>query len=257
MSKLQWVPTPSFLYRNYLYLRIASMFPKTSRFLDVGSGNGDFVKKLLSLGYTGESLDYSTKAVKFMKKHLGLCKGIVVRLGDIFTFRPTQKYDVIFSFEVLEHVEEDTSAMKKMYGFLKPGGSFVMSVPAHMALWANVDDMKGHFRRYERQELKNKLEEAGFKVKSIWCYGFPFLRLIRLISSGGNLIKSNIPGQKAQKTGESSIQQEYNPVFAPVISSPLITVPLFSIMNLFLNTDLGLGYIVVAQKPTSLKSKKK
>lgn len=257
MSKLQWVPTPSFLYRNYLYVKIAKMFPKWSYFLDVGSGNGDFVKKLLALGYTGESLDYSPKAIEFMKKHLGSIEGIVIRMGNIFTFRPVKKYDVVFSFEVLEHVREDAKAMKKMYDFLKPGGSFVMSVPAHMALWANVDVLKGHFRRYEREELRKKLKDAGFKVKSIWCYGFPFLRMIRFFSSSGNFIKSNIPGQKAQKTGESSIQQEYNPIFAPIISSSLVTIPLFAIMNLFLNTDLGLGYIVVAQKPTSLKPKKK
>ncbi len=233
------------------------MFPKHSRFLDVGSGNGDFVKKLLSLGYTGESLDYSHKAIEFMKKHLGSSKGIVIRLGNIFTYRPVKKYDVVFSFEVLEHVKEDAKAMMKIYSFLKPGGSFVMSVPAHMALWANVDVLKGHFRRYERKELKNKLEKAGFVVHSIWCYGFPFLRLIRFFSSSGEFIKSNIPGLKSQKTGESSIQQEYNPIFAPIISSPLVTIPLFAIMNLFLNTDLGLGYIVVARKPTSLKSKKR
>lgn len=257
MSKLQWVPTPSFLYRNYLYLKIAKSLPTSSRFLDIGSGNGDFVKKLLALGYTGESLDYSPKAIKFMKKHLGKVKGITIRLGNIFKFHPLKKYDVTFCFEVLEHVKEDAKAMQKIFYFLKPGGTFIMSVPAHMALWANVDVIKGHFRRYEREELCTKLKKAGFKIQSIWSYGFPFLRLIRSFSSSGEFIKSSIPGLKSQKTGESSIQQEYNPVFAPFVSSPLVTIPLFAIMNLFLSTDFGLGYIVVAKKPTSLESKKR
>lgn len=257
MSKLQWVPTPSFLYRNYLYMRVASSLPTSSRFLDVGSGNGDFVKKLLALGYTGESLDYSPKAVSFMKKHLGNAKGVAIRLGDIFKFRPKNKFDIVFCFEVMEHVNKDAEAMKKIFDFIKPDGVFVLSVPAHMSLWANIDKIKGHFRRYERDELKDKLEKVGFKVQTIWCYGFPFLRLIRAISSSGKFIKSNIPNQKAKKTSESSIQQEYNPIFAPLISSPFVTIPLFAIMNLFLDTDWGLGYVVVAQKPTSLKSKKR
>src|SRR3990167_6998369 len=107
MQELKWVPTPSFLYRNYLYLRIARSLPSNTYFLDIGSGNGDFVKKMLSLGFKGESLDYSPKAVNFMRRQMGKNPNINIRLGNIFTFKSQKKFDAIFAFETLEHIKDD------------------------------------------------------------------------------------------------------------------------------------------------------
>ena len=214
MQELKWVPTPSFLYRNYLYLRIARSLPSNTYFLDIGSGNGDFVKKMLSLGFKGESLDYSPKAVSFMRRQMGKNPNINIRLGNIFTFKSQKKFDTIFAFETLEHIKDDGPCMEKIFQLLKPGGMFIMSVPAHMSLWDKVDELKGHFRRYEKNDLVSQIEKTGFLLQKFWCYGFPFLNLIRLISGSGALIESPVPGQKTQRTEESSIQLEYNPILA-------------------------------------------
>lgn len=249
MQELKWVPTPSFLYRNYLYLQIAKSLPADTYFLDVGSGNGDFVKKILSLGFKGESVDYSPKAVNYMRQQVGKNSNIKIRLGNIFTFKSQKKFDAIFAFETLEHIKDDYLCMKKIFQLLKPGGVFIMSVPAHMSLWDKVDELKGHFRRYEKNNLKAQIEKSGFSIQKFWCYGFPFLNLIRLVSGSGSLIETPIPGQKTQRTEESSIQLEYNPLLAPLVTSPIITIPLYAIMNAFLHTDLGIGYILLLNKP--------
>lgn len=216
--------------------------------MEVGSGNGELTRKLLSLGFKGESLDYSAKAVNFMRHHIGKNPNLKIRLGNIFTFKNPKRYDAVFAFETLEHIKDDLLCIKKIYQLLKPGGIFVLSVPAHKSLWNRVDDLKGHFRRYESRELQNQVKKIGFTVKQVWCYGFPFLNLLRLISGSGKFIESPIPGSISQRTSESSIQQEYDPIFLPLVTSPLIRVPLYAIMNIFLETDLGLGYILVAQK---------
>lgn len=244
-----WVPTPTFLYRNYLYKKFSQVLDKNSYFLDVGAGNGEFVKYLLKQGFKGDYIDISEEAVKIARGQLNGAKGINIKQADIFTFKSNKKYDVIFSFETLEHIKNDQLAMKKIYQLLKPGGTFLMSIPAHMSEWDKMDEIKGHFRRYERKELKEKLEKAGFLVETILSYGFPFLWILRRITKTGRLIKSFSKNlSKDAKTKESSIQQEYDPRLKSLVTSPLILYPMFKIMDLFIKTDLGFGYIALSKK---------
>lgn len=251
MSKREvtWVPTPSFLYRNYLYKKIAQTLPKNSYFLDVGAGNGEFLKVLSKMGFRGESIDISKEAVLHAKKELKGVKNVSAKWGNIYNFKSNKKYDVIFCFETMEHLENDLLAMKKINGLLKNGGIFVMSAPAHMSGWSKMDEIKGHYRRYEQREIKAMHKKARFKIKNIYTYGFPFLLLIRQISGTGKFIKSFTQHLDKDSRGEeSSIQQEYNPALKELITNPLILWPLFKIMDLFISTDLGLGYLVVAKK---------
>lgn len=247
-----WTPTPSFLYRSYLYLKIARKLLGGKRFLDVGAGNGEFLKQLSRLGFKGESIDLSDEAVEFAKYNLRSEKDVIVKKGNIFTFKTTEKYDVVFSFETLEHIEDDELAMQKIFALLKPNGTFVMSVPAHMEEWSKIDEMKGHQRRYEHKELEDKLKNSGFVIKNFYSYGFPILWLIRGLSNSGNFLRSKTQHLgKKERSLESSIQREYNPKLKFIVENKLIMLPLFKIMDLFLNTDLGLGYIVVSKKPKS------
>ena len=51
-----------------------------------------------------------------------------------------------------------------MYEALRPGGKLVIYVPAFMVLYGAFDRRIGHFRRYTRRDLAEKLEAAGFVV---------------------------------------------------------------------------------------------
>lgn len=244
-----WVPTPAFLYRNYRYLKIASSLPKDLFFLDIGPGNGWFLKKISELGFKGEAIEISNNALKLVRRQIKDCKGVSVKKGDILKSRISKKYDLIFSFEVLEHIKDDRRAIKRVYSLLKPGGLFVMSVPAHTRLWTPLDKMKGHYRRYERGELKTKLENTGFRISSIETYGFPFLLLLRMIAGSGRFLKtSTLSANKDKRSQDSGIQEEYNPRLRYILGNPVLLYPFFKIMDIFLRTDWGLGYLVVAKK---------
>lgn len=248
--KLSWAPTPTFLYRNYLYKKIASNFPKENFFLDIGSGNGVFLNYLIDLGFRGEAIDISREAISFARKQIKYGDSVKIKLQDLFDYKPARKYDLVFCFETLEHIEDDNKAMKKIYSFLKPGGHLICSVPAHRKEWSRLDELKGHFRRYEREELREKIINAGFKVEYIYSYGFPILWIFRKISSSGRLLRSNSKNQdKVKKTKESSIEEEYSPNLQFLVKNKFLTHPLFKIMDLFLETDFGLGYLAVAKRP--------
>ena len=71
-------------------------------------------------------------------------------------------YDVALCFEVLEHIENDLVFMEQINKTLENGGTFCGSVPCYMSKWQAVDELAGHYRRYEADELRLKLEKAGF-----------------------------------------------------------------------------------------------
>lgn len=248
-KNISWTPTPTFLYRNYLYKKIVKSLPRNSFFLDVGAGNGDFLHSLADLGLKGEAIDISHDAVLFAREHLSGKKGIKIKLANVFTYRPRRKYDVAFCFEVLEHVRDDMGAIQKISNLLKERGAFVLSVPAHKSLWSKIDKVKGHYRRYEKAELIAKLEEAGFRVVSINTYGFPFLSLVRKLTSSGSFVKSRTQHLGRDARGrESSIQEEYTPRLKMLATNLILLYPFFKIMDLFTKTDLGFGYLAMAVK---------
>ena len=77
---------------------------------------------------------------------------------------PEKSVDVMVMLNVLEHIEDDVSALKNAMKLLKPGGSLVIEVPAGPYLYDGYDAELHHFRRYSATELKRKLSEAGFMV---------------------------------------------------------------------------------------------
>jgi SAM-dependent methyltransferase len=77
-------------------------------------------------------------------------------------------FDCVFAFEVLEHIEDDLAALKEVYRVLKKGGVFVFSVPLKRKFWSVADEVAGHKRRYEREELRKRLFKAGFSIKKYW-----------------------------------------------------------------------------------------
>lgn len=67
-------------------------------------------------------------------------------------------------FDVVEHIEADLSFLKSIHTLLQTQGHVFISVPAYQALWSKEDDDAGHFRRYTRANLEQKLRDAGFEI---------------------------------------------------------------------------------------------
>lgn len=75
------------------------------------------------------------------------------------------EFDVIGAFDVLEHIEEDELVLAQMHKSVKQSnGGIIITVPQHRFLWSVVDEYSHHVRRYERQELIDKIEKAGFEI---------------------------------------------------------------------------------------------
>jgi len=74
----------------------------------------------------------------------------------------------VYTSNVLEHIEDDVMALKKMKEKIQIGGLLAVYVPALPFLYSDFDRKVGHFRRYQKKELIEKVTLAGFKIKD--CY---------------------------------------------------------------------------------------
>jgi SAM-dependent methyltransferase len=80
--------------------------------------------------------------------------------------------DSVICLNVLEHVERDEEALRSFHQSLQTGGKLILLVPAGKSLFGSLDVSFKHCRRYDRQELFEKLTRAGFKVKQLRYFNF-------------------------------------------------------------------------------------
>jgi hypothetical protein len=75
--------------------------------------------------------------------------------------------NLVYTSNVLEHIEDDLLCLTNIREKLLPGGLLAIFVPALPFLYSNFDHQVGHFRRYRRSELAEKVTSAGFQIVSI------------------------------------------------------------------------------------------
>jgi len=130
------------------------------KILEFGAGKGEFINR-----FTGtQGLDtYVVELDDNYRHQLGQNHKAFKDITEIHD----DSLDGIYLIDVLEHLEDDRAFLKSFFQKLKKGGRLFIYVPARMELFSAFDTKIGHFRRYHKKELKNKVKEAGFEVQSI------------------------------------------------------------------------------------------
>jgi glycosyltransferase involved in cell wall biosynthesis len=83
------------------------------------------------------------------------------------TFPIEQSFDTVIFLNVLEHLEDDASALRNVHRALENGGNAVVLVPSGPALFGTLDEVLGHCRRYTEKQLIEVGQAAGFTVERI------------------------------------------------------------------------------------------
>lgn len=68
---------------------------------------------------------------------------------------------------VLEHIEDDATALASVVAALAPGGELAVLVPAHPFLFGRLDRRFGHYRRYTRSRVRALLAGAGVELTGL------------------------------------------------------------------------------------------
>lgn len=106
----------------------------------------------------------------------------------------SKNFDVIYSSNVLEHINDDLGMLKVIGQKLRPQGVLLLYVPAFQILYSNFDKQVGHYRRYEKSELINKLTRANFSIEHIEyadSIGFIAWLFFKYINDGRSSENSN------------------------------------------------------------------
>lgn len=137
------------------------------KILDYGCGTGSNLMQLQGLGDT-YGLDVSRQAVAYCRQR-GLTSVMHVDPAEeVATRNPFGvTFDIITLMDVLEHVPDDVSALKRITSLLNHRGIIFVTVPAYDFLWSGEDYASEHLRRYDKSKLQNVFQAAGVAIERI------------------------------------------------------------------------------------------
>jgi SAM-dependent methyltransferase len=145
------------------------------RVLEVGAGIGTFSEILL-----GQPIDHLlamepwAPCVEVLEREFGGDDRVTV-LAEALPGAPSLEghddtVDFILCQNVLEHIGDDLGALRSMVAALKPGGRLHLLVPAHPWLYGPLDHSYGHYRRYTRSAVRERLMLAGFEIDELYSF---------------------------------------------------------------------------------------
>jgi SAM-dependent methyltransferase len=106
-------------------------------------------------------MDLSGDALEVLERH-----GAIAHRGLLADAQfPDASYDLVGMFEVLEHVPDDEGLLREIARITRVGGHLVLTVPLGMKHYNAYDRYMGHVRRFEPEELRSKVERAGYVVE--------------------------------------------------------------------------------------------
>jgi SAM-dependent methyltransferase len=221
-----------FVGRRRLAVGLAAKYGVSGTGLDIGCGTGAATLALAELcEVTGA--DMSPEALEFSKSRG--CARQVLADGQALPFQGSS-FDVVMGLDVYEHIPDDVQAFSETFRVLKSGGHLVMSVPAFRFLWSPHDVALMHHRRYTSRELRQKLEQAGFRVEKL-SYSVFFLFPLVLISRVVEKFKTG--------TAKASLPPVPGLLNSALISLQSVEARLISATNL----PWGSSVVAVAKKP--------
>lgn len=211
-------------------------YRKTNNLLDIGCGNGYFLEEAKKRGWCVYGTEYTANT-------LGICekKGVVMHKGELNTENYlAASFDVITSFEVLEHINNPQEELAKIYTLLKPGGCFYFTTPNFNSIsrrilkdkWSIINYPE-HLSYYTKNTSKKLLRSNGFKPILVTTTGIGLSRFNKTVfKSKEGYISATSTDEKIRQVVEKK----------PLIR--LIKVILNLILNLFGLGDSLKGFVI-------------
>lgn len=158
-----------------LLARYAAPLKPPLTILDAGCGTGANLELLQTYGHA-IGIDLSEEAIGFCRtRKVPASRTLLASITEL-PF-PNAFFDLAVSFDVICNIPDDASAFREIARVLKPGGRFIVQLPAYSWLWSTHDVAVGHQRRYSRPGLRESLVQAGFQVERLTHTNTLFLPL--------------------------------------------------------------------------------
>lgn len=139
---------------------------KSGHLLDIGCGNGAYIKRIKALGWTVRGIDLDRQAIEYAKaQHLDVME------GDLSVFDGEQElFDVVTANHVVEHVHDPVAFLQSCWRLLKPGGMLRIESPNFNSTgsmefgesWRGLEPPR-HLVLFTHDNMKNCLHKVGFR----------------------------------------------------------------------------------------------
>jgi 2-polyprenyl-3-methyl-5-hydroxy-6-metoxy-1,4-benzoquinol methylase len=161
---------PVHRHMRKLFLKLLSQL-KYETAIDVGCGNGDNLlllshnkklKRLVGIDISEEAIRYASERIYAEYKVLDIQKEFI-----------NEKFDIVFCSFLLEHVEDDDSALINLTNMCDKY-LFISTIQGDYDAYKAWESKMGHVRNYQVGELEEKLKQRGFRILKKIEWGFPF-----------------------------------------------------------------------------------
>src|SRR5262249_36889472 len=149
------------------FLRSVPKDPESGlRGIDLGGGCGGWIRYLEEhLPKLFGELALADSSLQALSLAGGVVGPDVKRYQiDLLGLRWTERWEVAFLLDVLEHIPNDLEALKQVRESLRPGGLLVVTTPALRCFWTYNDTLVHHVRRYSRLDYARLAHDSGFEL---------------------------------------------------------------------------------------------
>lgn len=184
---IKGLPPGSILQLMYLKRRLSKLKP--GFFIEIGPGAGDITNLLLQNGWHGISYDLdestvhklNTKFKAFVNTHS--YQAINENFLDNQHNHP--QVDLFISCMVIEHLDASEQAIyfEKCYKLMAHDGVLINIVPANKNAWGIEDEIAGHYRRYNFQDLSVIATNHNYSIAHLAALTYPISNLLLPLSN--------------------------------------------------------------------------
>jgi len=134
------------------------------KLLDIGCGNGEFLKFANSYGWNVVGVDFDKHAVTEARSG-----GLDVRAGGIDVIDSAERFDFISLSHVIEHVYDPVELLRSCYSLLNDGGTLWLETPniesigyaLYKSNWRGLEPPR-HIVLFNQASLREMLSKSGF-----------------------------------------------------------------------------------------------
>ncbi|MEO8099730.1 MAG: class I SAM-dependent methyltransferase [Acidobacteriota bacterium] len=203
--------------RNYFDWQARLVLPHLGRrVIEIGCGLGNFTRYMLDrelvIGIDVEPACAEQWQNAFPGQNNLIGSTLDVTDPSFLTLKQHQP-DTVVCLNVLEHVEDDITALKHMYAVLPKGGRALLIVPAYEGLYGPIDHNLGHYRRYSKKPFAQLAASIGFQSK---------MRYMNMVGCLGWWTNAKILKKTEQSEGQIKL---FDAAIVPILSRIEAAVP--------------------------------
>lgn len=166
---------------NYFDWQARLVLPHVGRrVIEIGCGLGNFTRYMLDRECI-VGIDIEPACAEQWQRafpgHNHLTGAAMDATDPAFLKLAKYRPDTVVCLNVLEHIEDDVTALRHMHSVLPPGGRALLIVPAYESLYGPIDYNLGHYRRYSKGPFGRLAHSLGFRatmqyMNTIGCLGW-------------------------------------------------------------------------------------